>query len=954
MSRHLFRFCLLAGLVALASCSSQKPKTLGGLRYEPEPEIASDTQSSGAPASHGEVRTEYEELLDLVDDENLKEQIERRIAHVYMLEGEQEQVEAEPGRSYYLDAIKSYRDILEKYPNSPDNAEILYQLAKAYDMEGDQDEALKMLRELTTRHPDYKNIAEANFRKGDILFNHGAYREAEQAYQIVTTHEESSFNLNAHYMLGWSRYKQLRFGPALDNFVHVLNEIWKPGLELSDLSKPDKSLVQDTLHAVSLSLDKQAGAATIQSIDELKDQHYVWQVYDNLGTYYLDKELYEASAESYRQFVTHYPDQDITPILHRKMIDTYMEGSFPRQAFVEKEKFVDAYGIYSSYARRRGGAVESIQDTMEEYLDELARNYHARGQELHKEIAELTSDERQRPQPDKVEELDEEALTALNKAAYFYKQFIDTFPGHEKLDELLFFRAEALFAAGRFEESIPDYERVAYDPQTPSADQYAADAGYAAIVSYEQHLESLEPDSRDSTLWRGRAVESMLRFAERYHQDQRSPSVLTNAAEYLFSLELYERALEIARALIDNNPELDRQVKKTAYGITAHSLFKLERFAEAAKDYQQQRTLVNPGSKEHRQITERLASAVYKHSEGMIAEEDKAGAVEQLLTLKELTPDSPVRITAQYDAATLLLELQQWSRAIGELRELIALYPEHELATEFPRKLAFAYEKNEDWQLAAKAYAALSELDPDPELRREALYLSGTMYEKDADYNTAIVQLRDYAHTYPDPFSTNMEARYKLTQNYARINDTQKRLFWLQKLVEGHRDAGDNATERSQYLAAWANAEYGDYYAAEFKRHNLYLPLDRSLPAKNEQLEKATSRYQMAADSGLLEFVTMSSYKIAELYQTLADELRGSPRPPGLGDEDRKLYQQILAEQSQPFDEIAMELHRSNIEHAWDGEFNQWIDQSFAMMRELDPRRFAKTELIVSYGDEIR
>ena len=942
-------------LATLTACVGSKPQTLGSLKYKPEPEPPAQTVTT---VTHKEVRAEYQELLNIIDDENLKEQIERRIAHVYMLESDKDQIDQGPvqSKSYYLDAIKSYREILEKYPNSPDNAEILYQLAKAYDMEGDQDEALNMLLQLTTRHPYYENIAEAQFRKGDILFNLARYPESQAAYFAVTQHLEAKFNLNAHYMLGWSHYKQLHFRQALDSFVYVLNQLLAPVGSLDELEQAEKSLVTDTLHAVSLSLDKLAGAATIETLPELREQHYVWMLYDNLGQYYLEKELFESSAESYRLFVQHHGDDDLTPIMHQKMIETYVAGSFPRQAFDEKENYAKAYGIYSDYAKIRNGVPNAILPTMQSYLDELARNYHARGQEVQKEMADLEADDKKldpKKKKDKLESLDKEALIALDKAAFFYRQFVDTFPQNEKVDEYIFLRAEALFAANRFDESIADYERVAYQGQTPIADDYGADAGYAAVVAFENHIQGLKRE-KEINSWRAQAVDSMLRFAEKYHQDERSPSVLTNAAEYIFSLEDFARSLQIASDLIEHNPNLDPTLKKTAYGIQAHSLFKLERFAEASDSYLKQRELVDVNSEEHGQITERLASAIYKNSETIIASDEKQAAVEELLRLKELTPDSPVRITAQYDAASLLIELQKWSRAIGELEELRQLYPDHELAVEFPRKLAFSYEKNENWANAAKEYLQLSENDPDLELRRESLFLAATMFENNQELETAITHFKSYNKLYPAPFSTMMEARYKLAQNYLKLNDTEKRLYWLDQLVAGETEAGKQSTDRSRWLGAWANAEYGDFYAQQFNNIAITLPLDKSLPAKNQPLEEATNRYQAAADSGIFEFVTLSAYKIGEMYQSFATALRQSPRPQGLGADEQALYTEILEEQAGPFDELAMELHQSNIERAWEGEYNKWISQSFAMMAHLNPTRFAKAEIIVSYGDEIR
>src|SRR5690606_38583690 len=132
------------------------------------------------------------------------------------------------------------------------------------------------------------------------------------------------------------------------------------------------------------------------------------------------------------------------------------------------------------------------------YLDELARNYHARGQGLQKEIAKLedAQTERQRVAPEKLAELDGQAIESLNKAAHFYLQYLETFPDYEKRDELVFFRAEALFAARRYAESIDAYEAVAYRPETESAEAYGANAGYAAIVAFENHLASLKDESR--------------------------------------------------------------------------------------------------------------------------------------------------------------------------------------------------------------------------------------------------------------------------------------------------------------------------------------------------------------------------------------------------------------------------------------------------------------------------
>jgi DNA uptake lipoprotein len=727
---------MIGVLVIALGCSSNKSNTLGALKYKPQEK---EEEIAFQKLNHQEVRAEYKELLDLFEDQQLKEQIERRIADVYMMEGVHDQNQSKQRQSYYVDAIKAYRNILDKYPDSPDNAEVLYQLAKAYDMEGDQDEALKMLTQLTSRHPTYANIAEAHFRKGDIHFNNQDYRRAEQSYVAVTQLDKSKLAINAHYMLGWAYYKQTEFNKSIDAFTYVLDQLLVNQSSIENLSPAEKPLVKDTLHSMTLALDRIGGAETIASLKSIATKSYVWMIYEDIGEHYLEKELYEDSANAFRLFVSNHRHSVQAPVLHEKLINTYIKGGFPRKALDEKEAYVNAYGLHSDYQGNRSGMPESVSKSIKVYLDELARHYYNEGQDFQKLVAELS----EKPKRDEKEIAEKAVLSiaSFDRAAGFYQQYVATFPNDERIDEIYFLKAEALFLAKRYAEAISDYEHVAYRPKGKSAEKHAPNAGYAAIISYQKHIETLPANSADVKKWQAQAVESSLQFAKTFHTDSRSPMVLTNAAEYLFSLDQYQRALEVSGSLIANNPQLDKTLKKTAYGIIAHSYFKLGDYQNAEDNYLNQRELVERSSEEYTQISERLAAAIYKKSEGIVDNGEKEAAIAQLLKIKTLTPNSTIRVTAQFDAASMLLELEQWSRAITELKELAALFPEHELAVEFPRKLAFAYEKNEDWALAAESYLGLSEKDPDAEVRREALFLAATMFEKNKNYATSIEAL---------------------------------------------------------------------------------------------------------------------------------------------------------------------------------------------------------------------
>ena len=272
-------------------------------------------------------------------------------------------------------------------------------------------------------------------------------------------------------------------------------------------------------------------------------------------------------------------------------------------------------------------------------------------------------------------------------------------------------------------------------------------------------------------------------------------------AENLFSLNNYKKALQVSTKLVKNTPNLDAPLKKTAYGIMAHSHFNLKNYQAAEDAYLNQRKLIPPKSPEYGQISERLANTIYKKSAQMIEKKKEQAAAVQLLRIKRLAPNAEVRVIAQYDATGILIKLKKWAPAIRELQELQAKFPKHKLALEFPRKIAFAYEKNGDFRQAAEAYQRLWKKDPDKIIRRDALFISAGLHKKTKNYTTAIELFRRYAKSYKEPFDNLMEARFELANLYELVKDFDKRLFWLRRIIDNDRKAGRSRTERSQWLA---------------------------------------------------------------------------------------------------------------------------------------------------------
>lgn len=948
----MLRRMLFPVMLLFAGCGLAPQNTTIGMLDSNDKPLA-DVPLPGV--SHKDVRDEYRSLLEVVEDSELREQIERRIAGVYMLEGDYRQlteVDA-PENGYFAPAIESYKEVISKYPGDPDNEESMYQLAKAYDLDGRDEQALVTLDRFIGQYPASNHIGEAYFRKGDIHFGNGQYEAAEGAYQsVISLGQESAFLNNSYYLLGWSRYKLGDYDGGLASFSEVLDRLIPENGRIEELDKVARSLVDDTLRIMSLSLAYGGGSEKINNFyaDRPQSQKYTWLLYAGLGKHFLEKERYEDSASSYRAFVMQHPTSDRAPQMHSEMIRAYVDGDFSSQVLPEKERYVQNYGINSEFWRAKDDSVKAkIIANLKLYIDELARHYHGTGQDLKKQLEDSDTDS------DKLPSLARRETDSFIKAAGYYRQYMDTFPDDPKAREMTYMRAEALFDGGDYVAAIDDYEKTAYGY---ADSKYAADAGYSAIIAYQKQAENLQnlhgEDSPQLGDWRARTVDSQLKFVNAYRNDKRSGTVLAKASEDLFALKRYEKALEVATSVVSREGAIDSKLNKTAYGVIAHSQYELGNYAKAESGYQKQLKYIPRGDKEYKAVLERVAATAYKQADVALQANETDQAIKHFLRIKTIAPMSDARVAAQYDAATHMITLKQWRPALAELNELRSKFPDHEMCRDITQKIAYVYEQDEQWKQAAGEYMRVYRNDPDEDARRDALFIAAGLYEKAGEDSTAIEHFKHWAHAYEEPFDNRMEARYHLARLYKKNEEMNHHLYWLRRVIDGDKKAGSLRTDRSRWLAAWANAEYGDYWSWEFRHVKLLMPLEKWMPKKSEKLKNALERYEASAGYGIFEFSARSAYSIGELYAGFARELMESPRPKGLSAAEVQQYELLLEEQAIPFEDLAIEIHEGNIRQSWDGRFNAWVDKSFAAMAKLSPARYGKQEMQVSYGYGIR
>jgi TolA-binding protein len=402
----------------------------------------------------------------------------------------------------------------------------------------------------------------------------------------------------------------------------------------------------------------------------------------------------------------------------------------------------------------------------------------------------------------------------------------------------------------------------------------------------------------------------------------------------------------VGQAVVAKQPPVDTNLARTAWTVIAHSQFDLGNFAAAEQAYYSLKTVtpVSDAAAGH-EIKERVASSIYKQGEQARDAGDLESAVGHFMRLGLAVPDSEIRVTAEYDAAAALINMQAWVRAATVLEQFRVDYPNSEFTDDITRKLAVSYLESGNAEQAAFEFeriaSAASSSDAE---RREALWKAASLYKDSDSLGNEQRVLNDIVGRFPRPIAESIEARNRLLEIATQNGDDVRRVQLLEDLVAVDATAGAERSDRTRYLAARASLELAEPARKRFAAVRLTQPLANSLKEKKALMEKVIAAYTAAADYSVAEVTTAATFRLGEVYEILGADLMQSERPAELDADALEQYELLLEEQAYPFEEKAIELYEANAARAAHGIYDEWVERSFERLAGLMPARYAKEE----------
>ncbi|HEY0721952.1 MAG TPA: hypothetical protein VGE50_11950, partial [Gammaproteobacteria bacterium] len=502
----------------------------------------------------------------------------------------------------------------------------------------------------------------------------------------------------------------------------------------------------------------------------------------------------------------------------------------------------------------------------------------------------------------------------------------------------------------QYDEAAPAYEKSAYHyPQH----EKSADAGYAALLAYRKHEATLAAgEFRDHWHWLG--ISSALSFIKRFPGDPRTTPLLATTAQELYALHRYQHASDVARLLLVRQPPPERSVMMTAWTVLGYSEFELGHYEEAEHAYREVLAMTDAKDRLRAQRIEWLAATIYKQAEQARDNGQPMAAAKHFMRVGELVPDTKIRVTADYDAATSMLVAARWSEAIELLLKFRAAYRDSPLQNSVSEKLAVAYMRAERHRDAARELEAIAAKRAEAHDKRDALELAADLYEKAGDAEAQQRLLKRYLKEYPSPLEPAIEAYRKLALLAERQRDSSGRDQWYRALLAAHDKLPAEQTVRSRYVAATAQLALARPRFEAFDAVRLVEPLQQNLQRKTQLMEEGLAAFGKVLDFNSAETTTEATWHIAELQRRFGRALMESQRPANLSAEELEQYELMLEERAFPFEENAIEVHASNLARARDGVYDSWVKRSIEALAALNPARYAKQELESEVIDELR
>jgi TolA-binding protein len=864
-----------------------------------------------------------------------------------------------------LDVARSerlYATIVEKYPRFKHLDVTLYLLGFGAHESGRGAEAVKYLTRLIDEHPGSELLPDAWMMLGEHWFTVD-FAKARTAYLKVLEHKESPVYDLALFKTAWCDWKLGDTKRAAERFKEVLDlasAAEKSGSEAQQ--RRSVQLREEALQYLTLLFTEDESITAKDAYDFLASiggERYSREVLGRLAELFFQQGRYDRAIQAWQHLIGLDGNHPDAPRHQLRVVDAFLAMDFADEAVGAAKALVTGYGPGSPWAKaNRAKVVEEVDAQIEDSVAGLAKRMHGDAQ----------ADEERRKKPD---------LKAYRRAADLYAFYLTRYAETGRAGELRFLRAEILYFKLGESEAAGDEYMVVGQAQ-PKSDRNR-DALLKAMAAYEKLRPKDAAQRKKVTAADRKFAAAVDAFAREYPADPQVVLVIYRNGQMFYDYGDYDEAVKRFGLIVTKYPDDanagaagDRILEALAKGEDYANIEEWARKLKGARSFQ--------APAEKQRLDEIIVQAIGKQAEKQIKDgKNEDAAATYLRAVKEYPQDR--RAPASLVAAGVTLEAaREPVRAAEAYLTVVEKYPNDKQAAGAAFSAGRVYESMAYFDKAADAYEIVAYKFPSDAKASDALYNVIVLDQALGQAQQAIKAAEEYERRYPRQKDIE-DVGFRVARLHAEAGEPAKaaqafagflkRYPTSARGVEaetragraeqaaGHTRAADEALGRA--LARWkklkrpqqhdtarwaAEARYleGEAVFRDYQAIALDVrpaALKKALGDKKALLAKAQGIYTDVVGYGDPTWATASLYRIGQIYEQFADELRKLPPPPGLSEDELSVYRDEVERYVVEMEDKAASIYQTGYKKALDlkvyGETTRQLRQGLG---RLSPGKF--------------
>lgn len=532
----------------------------------------------------------------------------------------------------------------------------------------------------------------------------GNYKQAIEIFQkYIDKFPDSRFTLRSHLGLAWAFLNLKDYKNSIDNYDEVIAKAEKKDNYEISTAKYYRTIAIKRTGDIKQA-QKEFSALSVQS-----DFIYISQVLLELGQIYYENEDYENAQRTLERADRESSDANTSIKTQIVLGATY----------VELRKWDKAIGKYKSAEQLILKSSDLYIPNKEKYLAETRLK---QGIALIKTYRYL------------------DAFQPLTK-------FIADCKDDKRMDEAMFWLAEAYYRADMLKNAIETYEKLLKkSPNTQKREEalYGLGWSYFRLKNFDKsskifgQMISEFPESKFS-------VEVLARQGDGYYVTKNF-----KAAE-----ESYKKGAKIAPKTEDG--------QYCAYQL-AHALYRLGSLEEAVK--------ASMGYYKKYPNSAYADNALYLVGWIRFQQKKNGEAIDNFKYLIASYPNSSLIPRAMYAIGDAYYNSSNFEEAIGAYKEVIAKYPSTPLAGEALRSMQYCLESLGRMDEALKITNDFISANPQSPFAEEFSYKKGEMFYNGKRYKDAVQEYDDFAKRYPTS-DKSAEALYWMGKSYQNLDQNE-------------------------------------------------------------------------------------------------------------------------------------------------------------------------------------